>query len=128
MGLSIEAAWRISPRSLRLATKARHEADLDELEQRVQASYAGEWFHRTKKLGPEALKKMLPKRKRSGAATSQRPLTMEEEIARQDAWAHGINRAVARQEKARIEQEAKAAAKAAAREERLRKREQRQCL
>jgi hypothetical protein len=117
VGLSLSEAWLTSPRSLSIVTKAKHEASLDELEQKIHASYATIWFHHQKKLGHQQLQKMLPQRKRPGGG-APRALTMEEEIARQDAWANGINRRIARAEKQRLHQEAKAASKAARRSER----------
>lgn len=90
MGLPLSDAWMISPRSLRVVTRARHEVDLDELDQKIQAAYAGEYFRRQKRLGGEHLKKMLPKRRRAQTASSGAG-TLEAEIARHDAWAKGVN-------------------------------------
>ena len=91
MGLSLAEAWRISPRSMRLVSRARRESALDEHEQRIHASYAAAYFSGLKRLDGRALKKMLPKRGRQRQA-----MTAEEAIAQNDAWANGINRRVAR--------------------------------
>ena len=87
MGLSLVEAWRHSPRSLRLVSRARREAKLDEHEQRIHAAYASAYFSGLKRLDGRALKKMLPKR-----GGQQQAMTAEEAIARNDAWANGINR------------------------------------
>lgn len=98
MGLSLAEAWRISPRSLRIVSRAHHEARLDELDQRIHAAFAGQYFRRQKVLDGRSLKKMLPKRNRPAP---QQTMTAEEAIAVHDAWANGINRRIAKEEAAR---------------------------
>lgn len=92
MGLSLHESWRLSPRSLRLVSKARHDARLDEMDQRVIAAYAGEYFHRQKRLDGRVLKKMMPKR---SGVKREHVMTAEEAIKLHDAWATGINLRVA---------------------------------
>lgn len=112
MGLSLHDAWRVSPRTLALVAHGRNEAAMDELELKIHASFAGEYFARQKRLAGNSLKAMMPKR----LGHEMTPEVMlEAELSKWDNWANGVNKRFARVEDAKESAIAAKAARAAAR-------------